>query len=681
MKLKYQFLLISGIPLMGILMILLLGVYGFTTLNRRLDYVMDLQNARATILNADRDAYQAQVAQINAMRSTDIEEMKVFDMENAENLAQTYERIEQVSGIFTDEMLPYYNDFRSQFANWEKDTRFVIESSLVINEKLESARKASSEANTAFDDMRARIDTLGERINNQLAGNLSSARRRDLENALSLVLNGDRDAYQAYVAQLSAFEAQSMEELNNLNSSSIENIQQTTDRFQEAARISGGAGLVLVEEFLPFFEKWSSQSHGVLETTIDVFQNSLDREQRYEKSLSHFAETRESISILEDMQDELAVQESMGMADLVRRIISIYAISVLLFLSVSVILAIVLSRSLLVSIRENIHLAEEISKGNLTLSINTTRRDEMGDLTNVLNGMNSKLSDVITKVKDSSTNVSTGSQQLSSSAQTLSSGASEQASSAEEVSASMEQMSSTIQQNSDNALKTKNIATDVSEKARKSGDAVKQTVDAMKEIANKIGVVSEIARQTNMLALNAAIEAARAGEAGKGFAVVASEIRKLAEKSQGSAKTITELSTGSLDIAEEAGEMIVSLVEEFQKTTELIQEISASSQEQNQGMNQINTALLQLDTVTQQNASASEQIASTSEELASQALLLNNEVSFFQLNTGKSLSDKTVHSELIESSSPEPEYTQVIETPISGKLPPSYDSDEEFDEF
>ncbi len=679
MKLKYQFILIAGIPLLGIILILLLGVYGFTTLRSSLDYVMDLQNTRASILNADRDAYQAQVAQINAMRSTDIEEQKGFDAENAENLAQTFDRIEQASGIFTDQMRPYYEDFKSQYSNWEEDTRFVIESSLVINEKLESARIASNEANAAFDEMRNRIDSLGERINGQLNGNLSTARRRDLENALSLVLNGDRDAYQAYVAQLSAFEASTMEDLNNLNSSSIENIQQTTDRFQEAARISGGAALTLVDEFLPFFDEWSRQSRTVLETTIDVFQEVQERETTYEESLTHFTGTREAISLLGDMQDELAVQESADMAELVQRMISIYIISVLLFLTVSVILAIVLSRSLLASIRENIHLAEEISKGNLTLSISSTRRDEMGDLTNVLNEMTSKLSDVITKVKDSSTNVSTGSQQLSSSAQTLSSGASEQASSAEEVSASMEQMSSTIQQNSENALTTKNIASDVSIKAQKSGEAVKQTVDAMKEIATKIGVVSEIARQTNMLALNAAIEAARAGEAGKGFAVVAAEIRKLAEISQGSAKTITELSTGSLDIAEQAGEMIVSLLEEFQKTTDLIQEISASSQEQNQGMSQINTALMQLDTVTQHNASASEQIASTSEELASQALLLNNEVSFFQLDMGMYLSDKKARPERLEA--PAPAYTQAVETSIIETLPPTNDNEEEFDEF
>ena len=154
----------------------------------------------------------------------------------------------------------------------------------------------------------------------------------------------------------------------------------------------------------------------------------------------------------------------------------------------------------------------------------------------------------------------------------------------------------------------------------------------MKNIAEKISIIEEIARQTNLLALNAAIEAARAGEHGKGFAVVAAEVRKLAERSGEAAREIGDLSTGTVDVAEKAGEMLVQLVPDIKRTAELVQEITAGSSEQLSGAEQINKAVQQLDQVTQQNASASEEMASTSEELSSQAEELQQTMGFFRVN-------------------------------------------------
>jgi methyl-accepting chemotaxis protein len=155
----------------------------------------------------------------------------------------------------------------------------------------------------------------------------------------------------------------------------------------------------------------------------------------------------------------------------------------------------------------------------------------------------------------------------------------------------------------------------------------------MKEIATKISIIEEIARQTNLLALNAAIEAARAGEHGKGFAVVASEVRKLAERSQTAAGEISELSGRSVQVAEAAGQMLTAILPDIQRTAELVQEISASSKEQDAGADQINRAIQQLDQVIQQNASAAEEMASTTEELAGQAEQLKGTISFFSLDT------------------------------------------------
>jgi methyl-accepting chemotaxis protein len=156
----------------------------------------------------------------------------------------------------------------------------------------------------------------------------------------------------------------------------------------------------------------------------------------------------------------------------------------------------------------------------------------------------------------------------------------------------------------------------------------------MKDIAQKISIIEEIARQTDLLALNAAIEAARAGEHGKGFAVVASEVRKLAERSQTAAGEIGKLSTSSVEIAESAGEMLAKLVPDIRRTAELVKEITVASEEQNTGAGQINKAVQELDKVVQQNASASEQMASSSEELASQAEQLQAAIEFFKTSDG-----------------------------------------------
>ena len=200
----------------------------------------------------------------------------------------------------------------------------------------------------------------------------------------------------------------------------------------------------------------------------------------------------------------------------------------------------------------------------------------------------------------------------------------------EEITSSLEEISANITQNSNNAKETERIATETSGNASTGGSAVEETVEAMKQIASKIVLIEDIAYQTNLLALNAAIEAARAAEHGKGFAVVADEVRKLAERSQEAAKEISGLSDKSVRIAEHAGTLLGQIVPDIQKTANLVQDITISSNEQDQGINQINTGMNQLNEITQQNASASEELASTSEVLRDQAVQLQALISFFK---------------------------------------------------
>jgi methyl-accepting chemotaxis protein len=241
--------------------------------------------------------------------------------------------------------------------------------------------------------------------------------------------------------------------------------------------------------------------------------------------------------------------------------------------------------------------------------------------------------------------VAVGIGQISSSSIQLAQGASEQAANLEEISASVEELSSTIQQNADNASQTEKMASKSAIDARNGGEAVKQTVEAMKNIAERVVVIQEIARQTNLLSLNAAIEAARAGEHGRGFAVVANEVQKLAERSQSAAREIEGLTKSSLGVADQAGRMLDQLVPDIQKTADLVTEIHAASTEQSSGVGQINAAVQQLNSVVQGNASNAEELASTSEELSAQGQLMREAVVF--LKTGKKMhaaSARTVSS-------------------------------------
>lgn len=315
--------------------------------------------------------------------------------------------------------------------------------------------------------------------------------------------------------------------------------------------------------------------------------------------------------------------------------INISIVTSLLGVILAVLAAFLITRAISKPLLQAVETSNRLAEGDLTVVIDVSRKDETGQLLQAMKNMVEKLQEVVSDVQGAADNVASGAQEMSSTAQQMSQGATEQAASAEEISSSMEQMSSNIRQNTDSAVQTEKIAIKSSSDAKNGGKAVMETVSAMKQIATKISIIEEIARQTNLLALNAAIEAARAGEHGKGFAVVASEVRKLAERSQSAAGEISQLSATSVAIAEQAGDMLDKMLPDIQKTAELVQEISASSREQDTGAEQINKAIQQLDQVIQQNAGASEEMASTTEELSSQAEQLKATIAFFKLDSGK----------------------------------------------
>ncbi|MYM69113.1 methyl-accepting chemotaxis protein [Pseudoduganella sp. FT55W] len=271
-----------------------------------------------------------------------------------------------------------------------------------------------------------------------------------------------------------------------------------------------------------------------------------------------------------------------------------------------------------------------VADGDLTAEVQVKPGDT-SSLLAAMKGMIEKLSHVVQEVNNGAEALASASEEVSATAQSLSQAASEQAAGTEETSASVEQMTASISQNTENAKVTDGIASKAAIEAAEGGEAVKSTVAAMQQIAKKISIIDDIAYQTNLLALNAAIEAARAGEHGKGFAVVAAEVRKLAERSQVAAQEIEQVASSSVELAEKAGNLLDEMVPNIRRTSNLVQEITAASEEQSAGVGQINSAVTQLSQTTQQNASSSEELAATAEEMSGQAEQLQQAMSFFKL--------------------------------------------------
>uniref|UniRef100_UPI003C7DCDDD methyl-accepting chemotaxis protein n=1 Tax=Pseudomonas veronii TaxID=76761 RepID=UPI003C7DCDDD len=316
--------------------------------------------------------------------------------------------------------------------------------------------------------------------------------------------------------------------------------------------------------------------------------------------------------------------------------------AVLVALLVGIALALFISRIISTPLKRAVDVASQLAEGNLAVKIEGGSKDETGRVLTAMQAMIGKLSQIIGEVRNAADGLASASEEVSATAQAISQTTSQQAASVEETSASIEQMSASINQNTENAKITDGMASKAAKEAGDGGDSVQQTVQAMKKIAQRISIIDDIAYQTNLLALNAAIEAARAGEHGKGFAVVAAEVRKLAERSQVAALEIGELSTSSVEMAERAGHLLGEMLPSINKTSDLVQEITAASEEQAAGVAQINSAMNQLNQVTQQNASSSEELASTAEEMSTQAEQLQQAMSFFRLDAGDQASNVTL---------------------------------------
>jgi methyl-accepting chemotaxis protein len=282
-------------------------------------------------------------------------------------------------------------------------------------------------------------------------------------------------------------------------------------------------------------------------------------------------------------------------------------------------------------------IAQKMSNGDLTIEIN--KRSDNDILIISLKNMIERLKTFVFDIKSGAQNLAEAGQEMNSSSQTISQGASEQAASSEEVSAAMEEMLAAIRANSENAFNTEEIAILAAKKIEEGNESFKNAIDYMLDIIDKINVINEIARKTDLLAVNAAIEAARAGEQGKGFAVVASEIRKLAEQSQTASKEIGQLSNKGVKVANTAAALLNNVIPEIEKTSRLVKEISTASNEQFTGANQVNNSVQQLSQIAQSYSASSEELSAASGELAELAKHLLKSVEFYRIDqSGQSVS-------------------------------------------
>lgn len=283
---------------------------------------------------------------------------------------------------------------------------------------------------------------------------------------------------------------------------------------------------------------------------------------------------------------------------------------------------------------EAINKLQELTNGNLNVKVNKEylqRNDELGRITQSIESLRAKLKEVIEGISDAANEIESAGKQLSASSFQLSGSANEQASSLEEISSTMEEIVEGIQQNSNHSKQTEKIAIESIHNLEEGTSSTNIALDAMKEIAEKITIINDIAFQTNLLALNAAVEAARAGEQGKGFAVVAAEVRRLAERSREAANQIIDVTQKGAQISEKARGIMNKSLPEIKRTSQLIQEISASSLEQKTASEQVNTSVQQLNTLTQQNAASAEELASSAEELTAKSSSLTDLITFFKI--------------------------------------------------
>ncbi len=674
MKIQYKLFLMVGLPISALLAISIIGLVNFWNLKNEIQVTNTLHLDRATMINGDRDAYQAQRALEMVIDADTAEILEQQKNDLATNLQQTWDRINEPGKRFTSSMQNDFQNFTTQYNSWKKFNDNVLALAEETLSQNNARHAAASTALDLFEVMRNDIDAIGNLISEQLADKyLEESRRIQLEKAVMLVLNGDRDAYQAYVGQILASGTKNEKILKTQSDAFVENAKQVKERVTEGAEIAGGEALSIMKDFLEHFSKWEKAAKTVVDLSLSNFTKNRSIEVDTENSYASFTTMRDAIDKLGESEASLVEKSISSMNASIDQTVLVFIILAAVFILISLLLAFFLSKRISMGVRKSTSAATQIANGDLNINLNAQGKDEIAELSNALNSMAKTLKanheeiaqqsaiaekkateamEATTKAEEAlkqaqsakSEGLRTAARRLEAVVENLTSscghlneqsenirhGSEVQAERIASTATAMEEMNATVLEVAKNSSQAASLGEESKQNAQKGAKKVddslqamrlthrqtqdlKQSMDALgmktEEIGNIMTVIEDIADQTNLLALNAAIEAARAGEAGRGFAVVADEVRKLAEKTMNATKEVGN----SINTIQSAAEQNIQSVDQ---SLESLNTALGLSQESGEVLSAIVKMAVQTAEQVLGIATAAEEQSATSEEIS-----------------------------------------------------------------
>ncbi len=610
MGIKAKIAILVGIPIIGIIILLIVGWIGMLNLeegrdsfyqedyipivNEKIPALQDIQHSIMLILNADRDAHQAVIAErlsIIAALDENKESYHKADKDNLENIKQVSDRVGKAAAHFKgDELKALHKIYLAEFKKWEENSRKVVAYANNPRRMKFAPKISNGSAQTSFNQMRDQLDKMEGILEKQV------------EQKLGEVNQTKANA----VASNAALAAASQKTI-------ITFIILVVVFTLAAMIIAFWVSLLITKPLAALF------------TTVSSIEQTGDLSQR---GSSHGSDEVGKMSQAVDL----------------------------------------LMDSLQLTISEVTEVVKNLSEGDITRRVSGDLKGDLTVLKNDLNQSLDMLSQIIAEIRVSSEKLKSSSSELTNSSQAMASGTTEQAASLEQIASSMGEIGSQTKINNENAMQAQQLAGSTLDALQRGNSQMQEMLKSMNEINSTssdvskiIKVIDEIAFQTNLLALNAAVEAARAGKYGKGFAVVAEEVRNLAARSAEAAKNSTELIENSgaevakgVDNANKTAEILTEIDDNVNKVSDMVGEIASASKEQTQGIEEVNTGLNQVNQVVQNNSAISEETASASNELSAQADQLINLIARFKLDQTLVHSDITEPEAAVFSPAPKP---------------------------
>lgn len=623
--------------------------------------IPQLQNSSQNIsltLNADRDAYQAYVAQLEAMQTHHDDAVKKADESNKENIQQVHDRIQKASGTFSQEMLETYSKFETLFPQWQKLSRKTIALCYAYSEAYRTRAQTIEIAEKSFSSMRSLIDDITEMLEAKMTG--SSEASLKYAKAANFVVNADRDAYQAMEARIRAMTATDFDSLDSYESDSAANIKQIGERMEKASSEFDQAMRDKYLEFQKFYQTWKNSNQKAIQLSRTLKQNRDQVSKVNTAAVVQFGKTRDVIDVIGVQSDELSeeyVALAYGEAEKVNRlaidaedtISSMIKSSLILFvvvLSVLISVSVIMVRAIVKPINNAADGLKDIAKGDgdLTTRLAVSTKDEVGLLSENFNKFVEKLHQMVIDIKQgvgilssSSTEMASIADGLSKSANQTSQRANAVAAASEEMNSNMrsvasameessvslntvagaaEEMNSTIDEIAGNAENARSVSLNAVSQADESTTIMSGLSASANAIGKVVETITDISEQVNLLSLNATIEAARAGEAGKGFAVVANEIKDLAKQTSEASldikskiEDIQQSSTSSLSSIEGISTVIVDVDQIVSTIATAVEEQSSATREITQNINQASSGIEEVNANVSQSSAVSAEIA------------------------------------------------------------------------